>query len=302
MSNVRNMQKEKIIAIQSKIFAWYAQYGRKGLPWRKTKNMYRVAVSEIMLQQTNVPKVIEKYKEFLRVFPSVRHLAQAKQSSVLQQWSGLGYNRRAIYLHKMAQEIVQNHKGRFPQDHEQLIKLHGVGPYTSKSILIFACNTDIATRDVNIDRIMRRIHKQPTASEDRILQWIDLYLPLGRSRDWHNALMDFASVICTKRSPTCDVCPIKAECRSFPCPQDVVTVKRKEIGRSECGRDVPRRIYRGRIIEFLRAQDGTASMIGQVIKKDWKEKTDLQWCEEVLQGLKKDHMIDDDHNGVWHLR
>jgi A/G-specific adenine glycosylase len=255
-----------------------------------------------MLQQTNVPKVIEKYKEFLRVFPSVRDLAQAKQSAVLQQWSGLGYNRRAIYLHKMAQEIVQKHKGRFPHDPEQLIKLHGIGPYTSKSILIFACNTDIATRDVNIDRIMRRVHKQPLAVEDRIVQWIDLYLPLGRSRDWHNALMDFASVICTKRSPTCDVCPIKAECRSFPSPQDAIIVKKKEIGRSECGRDVPRRIYRGRIIEYLRTQNGTANVIGQAIKKDWKEKSDLKWCEEVLQGLKKDHMIDDDHGGIWHLR
>lgn len=290
----------RINAIRKHILLWYAQQGREGLPWRRTKNMYKIAVAEIMLQQTNVPKVIEKYKDFLRIFPTVHDLAQAQQSEVVQQWRGLGYNRRAIHLHKMAQQIVEKYGGRFPSDHAMLITLPGIGPYTSRSIPIFAKNTDIATRDVNIDRIMTRIHKDPSASLTQITQWIERYLPPGRSRDWHNALMDFASIICTKRAPLCQQCPIKELCKSFPMPQEPVSKKKKEVGRMECGRHVPRRIYRGRIVEFLRAGSAGPAEIGLAVKRDWNMVTDMSWLREVLHGLKKEHMIDD-CDDMWSL-
>ena len=297
----RKKTTEHIGGIQQKILAWYKESGRKDLPWRKTNDMYHIAVSEIMLQQTNVPKVIQKYAEFLSVFPTVEVLANAPQSDVLQQWSGLGYNRRAIYLHRMAQDVVREHGGVFPQDPEQLVQLYGVGPYTSRSIPIFARNADMATHDVNIVRIFRRIHKDMSASDAKMRQWTEEYLPHGHSRDWHNALMDFASLICTKRSPACATCPIAVHCRSYPCPQDMLVVKKKEIGRLEKGKHVPRRIYRGRIIEFLRSQSADVLTIGKVIKKDWHSGRDAAWCDGVLRGLEKDHMITD-VDGIWSLR
>lgn len=295
------MKKEKISEMHQLIFDWYEKEGRHDLPWRKTEDVYFIAVSEIMLQQTNVPKVIEKFKEFTKNFATIEALAAAGQSTVMQWWQGLGYNRRAIYLHKMAQSIVRDYDGRFPTESCELVKLSGIGPYTSRSILIFAYNENIATWDVNIIRILRRWCGKKEISEKEVEKWANTFLPEGRSRDWHNALMDFASLICTKRSPKCTECPLDGVCKSFPDPDDHVRVVRKEVGRSECGKHIPRRIYRGRIVEFLRGNSGSVADIGPMIKKDWSVKKDSQWCEGVLKGLKKDEMVTC-KKGVWMLQ
>lgn len=285
------MQKEFVQKIQKHIFSWYKKYGRHDLPWRATDDIYHIVVSEIMLQQTNVPKVIEKYNSFIKIFPTIEDLANAAQKDVVLQWQGLGYNRRALYLKKMAESIAYDFGGEIPHDSDKLIALPGIGPYTSRSILIFAYNENIATWDVNIVRVLRRVHGEKIADNKKVDKWCQEFLPHNRSRDWHNALMDFASLICTKRTPKCESCPLKMVCRSYPDPDDFVYVKRKEIGRSEKGKHIPRRIYRGRIIEFLRHQSGTIDEIGCEIKSDWIKTQDQKWCEDVLRGLEKDEMI-----------
>ena len=285
------MKKIIVSDVQESIFSWYMENGRHDLPWRKTEDLYYIAVSEVMLQQTNVPKVIEKFGVFMKSFPTIYDLARAEQKEVIKLWQGLGYNRRAIYLHKMAQSIVHEYDGVFPEDPKILITLYGIGPYTSRSILIFALNENIVTWDVNIVRIVKRFFKKNDVDDKMIEELCMDLLPHGRSRDWHNALMDFASLICTKRSPKCMQCPLKMVCCSYPSPDDVVEVKRKEVGRKENGRHIPRRIYRGRIVEFLRDNIGTTDEIGVVIKNDWLLSKDYKWCENVLKGLEKDGII-----------
>lgn len=291
-----------VVAVRRAIFAWYKKHGRHTLPWRQTTVVYRVAIAEVMLQQTNVPKVIDKYTDFLAHFPTVGALAAAPQSEVVRQWRGLGYNRRALNLHKMAQAVVRDHGGRFPTDPQQLIVLPGIGPYTSRSIPIFARNADMATHDVNIVRVLRRWHDlDQQAIADSIEEMAAAYVPRGRSRDWHSALMDFASLVCTKRAPLCATCPLRRRCASYPAPRDPLVRKKKEIGRSEDGIHVPRRIYRGRIVEFLRHAPATRNAIGAAIKKDWTASADGAWCDGVLQTLAQDGMIVQTGR-YWHLQ
>lgn len=290
-----------IASVQRAILTWYTAYGRHDLPWRTTTSLYRVAVAEVMLQQTNVPKVMEKYTAFLTRFPTVRALADAAQADVIRQWRGLGYNRRAMHLHKMAQAVVRDHGGRFPTDPAVLITLPGIGPYTSRSIPIFARNHDLATHDVNIVRVIRRWHDLGDFTDADIALWTARYLPRGRSCAWHNALMDFASLVCTKRAPLCATCPVRRWCASYPAPHDPVVRKKKEVGRSERGVHVPRRIYRGRIVEFLRTAPATRNAIGAAIKKDWQARRDGTWCDGVLQTLARDGMIAQTGR-YWHLQ
>jgi len=290
---LKAMNQKDITEIQHRLFAWHKIYARKNLPWRRKgdlHDLYRITVSEIMLQQTNVPKVIEKYKRFLEHFPTIASLAQAQQSHVLRQWQGLGYNRRALNLHKMAKLILQKHGGQFPEREEDLIALPGIGPYTSRAILIFGRNKDIVARDVNVDRVLGRLRSRRALAERTKQQLAQHFLPVGRSRVWHETLMDFASAVCTKQAPQCAHCPLQKKCAAYPCTGDRVH-KKKEIGRSEHGKHIPRRIYRGRIIEFLRAQVGGIEDIGRAIKKDWHVHRDQKWLMEVLSILEKEGFI-----------
>ena len=191
-----------IEAFQKKVFSFYKEKGRKGLPWRKTTDRYAIFVSEIMLQQTQVERVIPKYDAWLKEFPTVKHLAKAPLAQVLTLWSGLGYNSRAKRLHDAAKIIVEQYNSIMPNTPEELIKLPGIGPYTAKSILIFADNQDLATVDTNIRRILIKELSLPEKITDNELFTIaQEVLPYGKSRDWHNALMDYGSLeLTSKRS------------------------------------------------------------------------------------------------------
>lgn len=181
--------------LQNKIMSWWNDNARD-LPWRKDPSPYNVLLSEIMLQQTQVSRVIPKYHEFLAVFPTLEQLANAETKMLLKTWSGLGYNRRALWLREAAQQIKE--LGRFPEDEKELGRLKGIGPYTSRSILIFAFNKDVATVDTNIRRVMIASGFAVEDTSDRELQEIaDALLLRGRSSDWHNALMDYGAMVLT---------------------------------------------------------------------------------------------------------
>lgn len=185
----------RIKQFHEKIFAWWKK-NKRSLPWRETTNPYYIMISEIMLQQTQVNRSIEKYLEFIEKYPTIKELAEASVSSVLKNWSGLGYNRRALWLHEAANQILTLKE--FPKTQEELQKLKGIGPYTSRSILIFAFNYDIATVDINIRRILiaENFAKEKTKEKELFIIAQKL-LPKSKARDWHNALMDYGSLVLT---------------------------------------------------------------------------------------------------------
>ena len=192
------LQDEKIAKFQEKVMKWWAK-NKRHLPWRESPTPYNVMVSEVMLQQTQVNRVVSKYEEFLEEFPDFEALANANQKHLLKVWSGLGYNRRALWLKDAALSVVS--LGEFPRNASELRKLKGIGPYTSKSILIFAFNEDIAAVDTNIRRVLI---STGFAREDMSLQELqgiaDRILLKGRSSDWHNALMDYGAMELTASS------------------------------------------------------------------------------------------------------
>ncbi len=192
---ISGLNKEDIAAFQNEIMNWWERHARD-LPWRKGQDPYHILVSEFMLQQTQVNRVIPKYLQFLEEFPTVESLASAETKQLLQVWSGLGYNRRALWLREAARQIVD--KGEFPQTAKELRQLKGVGPYTSRSILIFAFNHDLAAVDTNIRRVLIASGFGKESMSDKEIQTVaEKVLLKGRARDWHNALMDFGSQVMT---------------------------------------------------------------------------------------------------------
>ena len=186
----------QVRSFRKKVLGHYARHGRD-LPWRKRVTPYRVLVSEIMLQQTQVDRVIDKYKQFLAAFPDLAILAKAPNAKLLRIWQGMGYNRRALSLKKLAQVVVVDHKGRLPSDPEKLIELPGIGPYTAGAIAAFAFNTPVIFMDTNIRRVY--IHEffrdRQNIRDDELLPLVRRTLPAKDARTWYNALMDYGTML-----------------------------------------------------------------------------------------------------------
>jgi A/G-specific adenine glycosylase len=201
---------------QRRLLAWYARHGRD-LPWRRTRAPYRVLVSEIMLQQTQVERVIPKYRQFLRRYPSLRALAAAPVDDVRRLWYPLGYNVRPLRLHAIARETVARYNGRLPDDAGALRALPGVGRYTAGAVLSFAFGRDVAVLDTNVRRVLTRVflgaRRAARLRGDRAL-WdlADRLVPAGRGYDFNQALMDFGATWCTARRPRCPACPMRPFC------------------------------------------------------------------------------------------
>ena len=193
----------RLIALRAKILRWYAANGRD-LPWRRTTDPYAILVSEVMLQQTQVSRVVPKYEAFLARLPSLETLAAAPLADVLTLWQGLGYNSRAVRLQRCAQAAVVasgEEAARLPDDVGGLQRLPGVGPYTARAVLVFAHNADLAAVDANVRRVLTHELDLPQDMRPADLQAVaDAALPPCRSRDWHNALMDYGTAVLTSRS------------------------------------------------------------------------------------------------------
>jgi A/G-specific adenine glycosylase len=188
---------KKDAAFIDAVCTYYHAYGRHSLPWRKTTNPYRILVSEIMLQQTQVERVLPKYQLFIKTFPTVQALAAAPLADVLRLWQGLGYNRRAKLLHTCALEIVANHKGRWPRDEKQLRDLPGIGPYTAAAICAFAYNQPVVMIETNIRQVyIHHYFRKATAVSDKMLEpIIKRTISLTNARDWYAALMDYGNYL-----------------------------------------------------------------------------------------------------------
>jgi A/G-specific adenine glycosylase len=189
------IERKKITLFKKSVAAFRKTHGLRDLPWRTTKDPYKVAVSELMLQQTQVPRVIEKYKTFLKAFPNAAALAAAPLSSVLALWSGLGYNRRAKFLHAAAKEVVHVYKGKFPKELAALQTLPGIGPYTAQAIFSFAYNQPSYLIETNIRTVFIHhfFNDRDKVSDAELLPYIKASIDNGNPREWYWTLMDYGS-------------------------------------------------------------------------------------------------------------
>lgn len=203
-----------------KLLAWYDTNGRKDLPWQKDINAYRVWVSEIMLQQTQVSTVIDYYERFMTQFPDVDSLANAKLDQVLHLWTGLGYYARARNLHKTAQRVRDEFNSQFPDDIDVMQELPGIGRSTAAAILSIANHQAHAILDGNVKRVLTRVHAVEGWPGDNkvtkaLWQLAEQYTPKKRVADYTQAIMDLGATLCTRSSPNCEQCPMQSNCQAF---------------------------------------------------------------------------------------
>lgn len=206
--------------LRRRLLAWYQRHGRKDLPWQRSRDPYRIWVSEIMLQQTQVTTVIPYYERFLKRFPDIQTLARARLDSVLHHWTGLGYYARARNLKKAAEKIVLEHGGCFPRDIEAVCELSGIGRSTAGAILAFAFAQRHPILDGNVKRVLTRLHAidAPVAqreTETTLWALADRYTPRTHVAEYTQAIMDLGATLCRPRKPDCPACPLRSDCAAY---------------------------------------------------------------------------------------
>ncbi|MEZ4522025.1 MAG: A/G-specific adenine glycosylase [Thermomicrobiales bacterium] len=211
---------------QRALLGWYRENARD-LPWRRTRDPYRIMVSEIMLQQTQVDRVIPKYEAFLERFPTLEALADAPASEVIRAWAGLGYNRRALNLQRAARTVVEEFGGEMPRTVEELRSLPGIGPYTAGAIACFAFEQDVGFLDTNIRRVLHRVVLGPeipqlTVKPREMAQLATISVPSGEGYAWNQALIELGALVCRARVAECNVCPLASWCVASPVINDVL--------------------------------------------------------------------------------
>lgn len=289
-----------LTTFRQRLLAWYRRAGRD-LPWRHTHDPYKILVSEMMLQQTQVTTVITRYQRWLKRFPTIQVLAKATTAAVLQEWSGLGYNRRPLALHNIAKLVVEQHHGKFPSDITELQKFKGIGDYTAHAMASFAFKQRVPLVDTNIKRVLGRIffgYRKLETIRDNVGIFWELSRQLIASAkspyDVNQGLMDFGALICTAKQPKCPTCPMRTICQSYPdiltAHPDRLRVKAKRTEPVFFGQ--PRRIWRGKILQLLHQHTTglTVTAIGKQLQPDWDD-TRQAWLQAVIATLVKDKML-----------
>jgi A/G-specific adenine glycosylase len=219
MAHTVKLLPRQLVAIRRRLLAWY-RANRRALPWRSSRDAYRIWVAEIMLQQTRIAAVIPYYERFLRRFPSVKALARARESEVLKLWAGLGYYGRARNLHRAAREIVRKHGGQFPKTLRDALALPGIGRYTAAAILSIAYDVPLAALDGNVARVLSRLFAfrgdaRGARQQRKLAAVAQQLLPSHSPGDWNQSMMELGETVCTPRAPHCDVCPVSHLCRAY---------------------------------------------------------------------------------------
>jgi len=311
---------EHIERFTEEIWKWYAEH-KRDLPWRDlqvkddTQRAYMIWVSEVMLQQTQVERVKVIFKRFLEEFPSLPDLALASNREVILAWRGMGYNSRALRLRDGAKMILGECDGIFPQEMEDLQSIKGIGHYTAAAIRNFAFNLPTPCLDTNIRRVL---HRTFVGAEDGdgmwrkddgyLLKLAERVLAVALRRDapwrvsterstanWHAALMDFGSLVCTKTNPKWDICPLakaglmKAAFKVEPQKK----TQKKEPGRLVGSKFIPNRIFRGKLIDELRdTQEGlTLEELGKRVCLDWSPAEHKAWLTQIMKKLQADELL-----------
>jgi A/G-specific adenine glycosylase len=208
----------QVADFQRRLLRWYGRHGRD-LPWRRTRDPYHILVSEVMLQQTQVDRVLGYYEPFLRRYPTIEALASSSEPQVREAWEGLGYYARARNLHRTAQEVTAQHGGKLPDDPEAIQRLPGIGRYTAGAVLSFAYRKDAAILDTNAARVLRRVFAVRRSTSKSRLQrrlWdiAEAVTPAGKADRFNQAIMDLGATVCHARNPECPRCPVRNPCRS----------------------------------------------------------------------------------------
>ena len=294
-----NVPPHQLALVRTQLLAWFDRQ-RRDLPWRQTRDPYRILVSEVMLQQTQVDRVIPYFYRFFEQFPTVQALAQAPTAEVIKVWAGLGYNRRAVNLQRAAQAVVEHHAGQFPHHLEALLALPGIGPYTAGAIACFAFEQDVAFIDTNMRRVLYRLFVGstlpiPTAADKALHRMAERLIPAGDGWRWNQALMEFGALHCTARKPACVICPLQAACAAYPTIQTrLAMVSRSRPDRTEVPFHESNRFFRGRVIDALRnlPPDDELSGIdlvtlGSQVKTEFSS-DDVPWLYNLVQRLADD--------------
>jgi A/G-specific adenine glycosylase len=270
------------------LFVWHKKNYRE-MPWRNTSDPYKILVSEIMLQQTQVERVMGKYVEFMKKFPRVKVLAGAPLGEVLKAWSGLGYNRRAKYLHECAKALTLVYGGKFPQTFDELVLLPGIGRSSAGALLAFSFGADMPMIDTNIRRILIRVffstksvHKK-FPSDKELYAFAASLIPKGKGRMWNYAMLDLGASLCVARnhSDACPLLPLHGKVSDF-----VYKKPQKKFKDS-------RRYYRGQIIKFLTKEHSLAvSQLPRLLGKTANE------ISPILEGLHNEQLIVLSHSKI----
>jgi A/G-specific adenine glycosylase len=205
---------------RQRLLSWYRRHGRD-LPWRKTDDPYHILVSEVMLQQTQVDRVLPKYTEWLGKYPSLGALAAAPEEEVAATWYPLGYNVRPRRLQTIAREAVERYGGQLPADEETLLSFKGIGAYTAGAIRSFAFRQRAAILDTNVARVLFRVFigkgdPKSHAMKQQLWAISDALVPARHVFDFNQALMDIGAMVCVARNPKCLICPMTKDCRTYP--------------------------------------------------------------------------------------
>jgi A/G-specific adenine glycosylase len=252
------------------LLEWSAET-RRDLPWRRTRDPWAILVSELMLQQTQVARVVPRYEAFLDRFPTAMVCAAATVGEVITMWSGLGYNRRAVNLHRCATVVVSSHGGSLPDSLDALLALPGVGPYTARAVLAFAFERDVAVVDTNVGRVLARWEGRPLSARD-VQARADAIAPVGQGWAWNQAMLDLGATVCGKRSPGCDRCPVTRWCawHEAGCPAPDPAVGSAAVAGGQSPFEGSDRQGRGRLVDELR-RSGTVAASRLAIACGWPD-------------------------------
>jgi A/G-specific adenine glycosylase len=279
------------------------------LPWRRTRDPYRIVVSEFMLQQTQVDRVLPLYEAFIALFPDVYALADASTADVIRAWRGLGYNSRAVRLQRLARVVVQEHGGRLPESTEALRSLPGIGSYTTAAVRAFAFERDDAAVDVNIRRVLHRtaygLEYPPKVQTSELDLLAATSVPLGRGHDWNSAMMDLGALICTARSPKCLLCPLREYCAAAP----IDTAELAAAARCHASKRSPQeripfekttRYARGRVVDRLRELPPEKAISLLDLQGELQSLIDCgeQEFASIIRGLVRDGLLQESERGV----
>ena len=273
----------------ARLLRWHAEHSRD-LPWRHTRDPWSVLVSELMCQQTQVARVVPKYLAFIDRFPTPAACAAAPAGEVVTMWAGLGYNRRAINLHRSAVLIADEHQGRLPEDLDELLALPGIGPYTARAVLAFAFEHDVGVVDTNAARVLARWSGQVLTRRD-VQTLADEAVPPGAGWSWNQAMLDLGATVCTARAPRCAECPVRDTC-----VWGIAGNTGKDPARGTAGTSGQQSRFhgsdrqgRGRIVDALRTGPISADPSVVASAAGWPD--DVPRATTVLAGLVDDGLV-----------
>lgn len=274
--------------LQRRLIEWWAENGRD-LPWRRSRDPWAVLVSELMLQQTQVARVEDRWERFLDRFPTPAACAASAVGEVVDEWAGLGYNRRAVHLHRSASHCVERFGGELPETLDELLTLPGVGPYTARAVLVFAHERDLGLVDTNAGRFVARALAGRRLTPHEAQRAADRAVPEGWGWTWGQAVFDLGATICRKRQPRCPSCPVRDACSwaaaGFPDPDPVTGTAGVSTPQSRFeGSD---RQGRGRLVEALRTGSISARRLASVM--GWPD--DPERAARVAGTLVRDGLV-----------